>query len=426
VGDDEEGGAGLAPTLEEQVEDGCARRRVEIAGGLVGEDQLGLGGGGAGDGDALLLAARKLRRIMSEAMAEAYGLQLGGGGRKGIGLTGKLQRDRDIFVRGHRGKEVESLEDDADMTLAGAGEAVLIQRHEIGAGNADRARGGPLKAGKHRHQGGFAGAGGAEQRNAFAFRDFKADPAEDVDAGGRGAECQGDILGVDHVGAVHEEEGNPMRLRLPYGVLRLFVHLGLMMGIGSAAQAQERDVHILAFGDSLTAGYGLPLDQGFVPQLEDVLRRNGVRAHVINAGVSGNTTANGRARIKWTLDGLKVKPDLAIVALGANDMLRGYPPSQTREDLDFILDEFRKRDIKVLVAGMLAPPNLGTRYMAEYNSIFPDLARKYNAPLYPFFLAGVAGIPALNLPDRVHPNFQGIKRMVSGITPTVLKALGAG
>jgi acyl-CoA thioesterase-1 len=217
-----------------------------------------------------------------------------------------------------------------------------------------------------------------------------------------------------------------MGLRAAYGALRLFVYLALMMSMGSAAQAQERDVHILAFGDSLTAGYGLPLGQGFVPQLEDTLRRNGVRAHVINAGVSGNTAANGRARIKWTLDGLKVKPDLAIVALGANDMLRGYSPQQTREDLDFILAEFKKRDIPVLIAGMLAPPNLGQRYMSDYNRIFPDLARKYGAPLYPFFLAGVAGIPALNLPDRVHPNFQGIKRMVSGIAPTVLKALGAG
>ena len=215
-----------------------------------------------------------------------------------------------------------------------------------------------------------------------------------------------------------------MSFRLPYGVLRLIVYLGFVMA-GTAAQAQGRDVNILAFGDSLTAGYGLPPGQGFVPQLEDTLRRNGVRAHVINAGVSGNTAANGRARVRWTLDGLKVKPDLAIVALGANDMLRGYSPAQTREDLDFILNEFKKRDIPVLVAGMLAPPNLGSRYMNDYTSIFPDLARKYGAPLYPFFLAGVAGIPAFNLPDRVHPNFQGIKRMVSGIAPTVMKALAA-
>jgi acyl-CoA thioesterase-1 len=127
--------------------------------------------------------------------------------------------------------------------------------------------------------------------------------------------------------------------------------------------------------------------------------------------------------VRWTLDGLKRKPDLAIVALGANDMLRGMRPEQTREDLDFILAEFKRRGIPVVVAGMLAPPNLGRDYMTKFNAIFPDLARKYDAPLYPFFLAGVAGVPALNLPDRVHPNFQGVKRMVTGIAPTVLKAV---
>jgi acyl-CoA thioesterase-1 len=215
-----------------------------------------------------------------------------------------------------------------------------------------------------------------------------------------------------------------MSLRVAYGAVRRIVYAALLMiGLEGAAAAQAKDVHVLAFGDSLTAGYGLPRDQGFAPQLEDVLRRNGVRAFVTNAGVSGNTTANGRARVRWTLDGLKRKPDLAIVALGANDMLRGIRPEQTREDLDFILAEFKKRDIPVVVAGMLAPPNLGRDYMTKFNAIFPDLARKYDAPLYPFFLAGVAGVSELNLPDRVHPNFHGIKRMVSGIAPTVLTAI---
>jgi acyl-CoA thioesterase-1 len=214
-----------------------------------------------------------------------------------------------------------------------------------------------------------------------------------------------------------------MSLRFPYGALRRLVYALLLM-TASAASAEAKDVHVLAFGDSLTAGYGLPPGQGFAPQLEDMLRRNGVRAFVTNAGVSGNTAAQGRARLKWTLDGLKTKPDLAIVALGANDMLRGLPPRQTRADLDAIVTELKRRGIPVLIAGMLAAPNLGSRYMAEYNSIFPDLAREHEATLYPFFLAGVVGNPALALPDRVHPNFQGIKKMVSGITPTVLRALG--
>jgi acyl-CoA thioesterase-1 len=214
-----------------------------------------------------------------------------------------------------------------------------------------------------------------------------------------------------------------MSLRCPYGAARRLVYALLLM-IAAAAPAAAKDVHVLAFGDSLTAGYGLPPGQGFAPQLQAMLRRYGVRAFVTNAGVSGNTAAQGRARLGWTLGGLGEKPDLAIVALGANDMLRGLPPKQTRADLDAIVGELKRRGIPVLVAGMLASPNLGPRYRAEYDSIFPDIARDHGASLYPFFLAGVAGNPALALPDKVHPNFQGIKRMVSGITPTVLRALG--
>jgi acyl-CoA thioesterase-1 len=211
---------------------------------------------------------------------------------------------------------------------------------------------------------------------------------------------------------------------MPYGAARRLVHALLLIVAGIAAPAAARDVHILAFGDSLTAGYGLPPGQGFAPQLEAVLRRHGVRAFVTNGGVSGDTAAAGRARLRWTLDGMGRKPDLAIVALGANDMLRGFSPARTRADLDAILADLKRRGIKVLLAGMLAAPNLGPRYGRDYNAIFPELARRHGAAFYPFFLQGVAGDSRLALPDRVHPNFQGIKRMVSGIAPTVLRALG--
>jgi acyl-CoA thioesterase-1 len=216
-----------------------------------------------------------------------------------------------------------------------------------------------------------------------------------------------------------------MSLFRGYGLLSAIVHVALLMSALSAAPAaaQQRDSHILAFGDSLTAGYGLPNGQGFVPQLQDALRREGVRAFVSNGGVSGDTAGAARARLAWTLDGLRQRPDLAIVALGGNDMLRALPPRRTREDMEAIVAELRRRDIRVLIAGMIAAPNLGPQYGREFNAIFPDLARQHGAGLYPFFLANVAGDPRLNLPDRVHPNFQGIKRMVSGITPFVLRAL---
>jgi acyl-CoA thioesterase-1 len=221
-------------------------------------------------------------------------------------------------------------------------------------------------------------------------------------------------------------EKDPGMLRTRYGALRAFVYLVLTMMIGAAAPAAARDLHILALGDSLTAGYGLPRGQGFVPQLEASLRRNGIRAFVTDAGVSGDTAAAGRARLGWMLDGMERKPDLAIVALGANDMLRGLQPRQTRAELEAIMAELKRRGIRIVIAGMLAAPNLGPGYGAEFNRIYPDLARAYGASLYPFFLEGIAGDRRLNLADGLHPNFQGIKIMVRGILPTVVAATNQG
>lgn len=215
-----------------------------------------------------------------------------------------------------------------------------------------------------------------------------------------------------------------MGLRIPYGLATRFVHASLLVLLMAAAPAGAKEVRILAFGDSLTSGYGLPPGQGFVPQLQAMLRRNGVPAIVVNGGVSGDTAAAGRARLGWTLDGLRQKPDLVIVALGGNDMLRGLPPARTRAEIEAILVELKRRNIRVMLAGMLAAPNLGRTYGADYERIFPELARKYGATLYPFFLANVAGQRQLAQPDGIHPNFQGIKIMVSGVAPFVLRALG--
>jgi acyl-CoA thioesterase-1 len=189
-------------------------------------------------------------------------------------------------------------------------------------------------------------------------------------------------------------------------------------------QPQPRDAHILALGDSLTAGFGLPRRQGFVPQLQAYLRRQGIRAWIVNAGVSGDTAAQGRQRLAWTLNGLPQPPNLAIVALGANDMLRGLPPAETRAALNDILTELKRRQIDVLLAGMVAAPNLGEDYGAQFNRIYPDLARTHGAALQPFFLEGVAGDRSLNQQDGIHPNLAGVRKMVLAIAPAVIRALG--
>ncbi|CAN5383007.1 arylesterase [soil metagenome] len=176
---------------------------------------------------------------------------------------------------------------------------------------------------------------------------------------------------------------------------------------------------VVAFGDSLYAGYNLDTGQGFAPVLEKALIAKGVKARVVNAGVSGDTSAAGRERLAFTLDGLPRKPDLVIVGLGGNDMLRGLGPEQTRANLDAILSELKKRAIPAMLTGMLASPNMGPDYAKAFNPLYPDLAKSHGVPLYPFFLDGVIGHRDLQLSDGIHPNAKGVEIMVRKVAPLV-------
>jgi acyl-CoA thioesterase I len=173
---------------------------------------------------------------------------------------------------------------------------------------------------------------------------------------------------------------------------------------------------IVDFGDSLTAGYGLMPDEAFPVCLEAWLRRHGIAARVVNAGVSGDTTTDGLARLDWALAD---KPDLVILALGANDALRGIDPATVRDNLDKMIDKIAAAHAKVLLLGMLAPPNWGEAYDRAFNRIFPDLAHAHQVALYPFFLEGVAMKPDLNQPDGLHPNARGVAVLVGHIGPVV-------
>lgn len=180
---------------------------------------------------------------------------------------------------------------------------------------------------------------------------------------------------------------------------------------------------ILAFGDSLYAGYNLQPGEGYPPRLEAALNASGTPARVVNAGVSGDTTAAALQRLAFTLDNQPVKPALALVGLGGNDMLRGLPPEETRANLDAILTEFGNRKIPVVLTGMLAAPNLGADYTARFNPIWPDMAKKHKAGLVPFFLQPVLGNRDLMLGDNVHPNAKGVDKIVTATQEQVAKAL---
>ena len=206
-------------------------------------------------------------------------------------------------------------------------------------------------------------------------------------------------------------------------LVRLFLVTAMVPAMVSAlvpVMAHAETPRVLVLGDSLVAGYGLPPGQSLPDQLQRDLAASGIAVTVINAGVSGDTTAGGLARLDWSLAD---NPDAVIIVLGGNDMLRGLPPEGTAANLDAIIDRLRARNIEVLLTGMLAPRNLGPDYIAAFDAIYPALAGRYDIEFYPFFLDGVALDPALNLDDGLHPNRQGITEISRRMLPAVTRLL---
>ncbi len=197
--------------------------------------------------------------------------------------------------------------------------------------------------------------------------------------------------------------------------------LTLAMLFLAVLPAAAAPLSIVALGDSLTAGYGLAAGEDFATRLEAALVASGIDASVANAGVSGDTASAGAARVDWAVpDGAA----LVIVELGANDALRGIDPAVTRKALSDLLARLGARNLRALLVGMRAPPNMGEDYVRSFDAIYPDLAREHAVPLYPFFLDGVAGAANLNQPDGMHPTATGVEEIVRRILPVVIAALG--
>jgi acyl-CoA thioesterase-1 len=209
-----------------------------------------------------------------------------------------------------------------------------------------------------------------------------------------------------------------LKPKLPsYGHLRLLVQALVFAAVlASASHAAARTLRLVALGDSLTAGLGLSPGKAFPDRLEAALRAKGWDVKVINAGVSGDTAADGLARYEWAVP---PDEDALIIELGANDMLRGHSPGATKAALAAILDRARAAHLPALLTGMRAAPNLGADYGREFSAIYPALSKTYGVQLYPFFLDGVAGDPKLNQPDGLHPTAEGVEIIVQKILPSV-------
>lgn len=197
--------------------------------------------------------------------------------------------------------------------------------------------------------------------------------------------------------------------------------LVLMVALMAAGPVFAQPVKMVVLGDSLSAGLGLSGPAAFPARLQKALKDKGIEVDMINAGVSGDTASGGRDRLDWSIP---AGTEAVIVELGANDALRGTDPAVTRAALTDVVSRLKARRIAVMLCGMLAPPNYGQDYAARFNTIYPDLAKKFDVPLYPFFLAGVAADPKLNQADGIHPTAEGVDIIVANILPTVQAFLG--
>lgn len=208
----------------------------------------------------------------------------------------------------------------------------------------------------------------------------------------------------------------------PYGALRRTTNAALLLAaLFFPCQGHARTLRLLVLGDSLAAGYGLAQPDGFQARMQAALRAGGHEVTLVDGAVSGDTTAGGRARLDWAIgDGV----DAALVELGGNDGLRGIDPANTEANLAAILDALAAKRIPVLLSGMEAPPNLGADYGGAFRAVFARLGQRPGVLFDPFFLEGVAGDPALNQPDRIHPNPEGVRRGVARLLPKVVELLG--
>jgi acyl-CoA thioesterase-1 len=206
------------------------------------------------------------------------------------------------------------------------------------------------------------------------------------------------------------------RFKLFLSTIGLLLLLAAMPAMAVWAATADRPVKILALGTSLTQGYGLPPGTEFTVQLQAALKTAGIDAQIANAGVSGDTSADGLSRLAWSLAD---HPDAVILELGSNDMLRGIPPALTEKNLRAILDQLKKAHVPVLLTGMKAQRNLGPDYVKMFDAIYPRLAKEYGVLFYPFLLDGVALNPKLNQADGMHPNPAGVKIIVGRILPQV-------
>ena len=421
---------------ENEVDDRRAGFAVEIAGRLVRREDQRIGRERPRERHPLLLAPRKLGGVVGEPVGEAHGGKLGLGPRESVGFSGQLQRNCHIFKRRHGRDQLERLKHDPYVFATKTRYRIFRERPEVASVDSDGAPVGTLESGEDHEQRRLARAGGAQETDRLALGYAQADAFEDVDPRGACAQRKVDPgefddwtthegLNPEEVETLYDAPHKTLRAFSPYRLfgrwLQIVTVLAGAIAAGVAA-AQAAPLRILAFGDSLTAGAGLAAEDSLPAQLKRRLLANGWDVEVVNAGVSGDTSAMGLARLDYTLSSGPI--DLAIVELGANDMLLGLDTKQARANLDQIVTTLKEKGATVMLVAMVSSENYGQAYKKDFDSIYPDLARKHGITMIPFFMEGVWGHPNMVI-DGVHPNPAGVAKIIGKIAPQIEKTLAS-
>ena len=417
MGHEDECGAGRGIEFEEHVDDGAACFVVEVAGRLVGEEDFRAVDKSAGQGNALLLAAGELVRIVAGAVGQADPGEVVEGGGLRTADPAQLERHEDVLQGGERGEKLEALENETGGGIAQRGQAVLVQVAEVMSVQNDAAGGRTVQAGAESEQGGFATARGSDDGAGSTRGKVEGDVGQD------GERVPGGRVGLAQ--SVDRENGHG-HFGLGTGPFRglLGVHMrgilyALFCGAVVATAAAGEPGRVVILGDSITSGYNLNPEEAYPALLQEKIKAAGLDYAVVNAGLSGDTMAGGLRRIDWVLG--EGAADVLVIALGGNDGLRGLPVAQVEENLAAIMVKARAANpaVKIMVAGMQMPGSMGRDYTESFAAVFGRAAQAHGAVLLPFLLERVAGDPGMNQPDLIHPTAEGQRRIAETVWPVL-------
>jgi len=417
VGHEDERGARRGIEFEEHVDDGAACFVVEVAGRFVGEEDFRAVDKGAGQSDALLFAAGELVRVVAGAVGQADPGEVVEGGGLRTADPAQLKRHEDVLQGGERGEKLEALENETGGGIAQRGQTVLVQVAEVMSVQNDAAGGRTVQPGAESEQGGFTTARGSDDGAGSTRGKVEGDVGQDGErvAGGRVGLAQS-VDGEDGRGHFGLGRG-PFRGLL--GVHMRGILYALLCGAVVATAAAGEPGRVVILGDSITSGYNLNPEEAYPALLQEKIKAAGLDYAVVNAGLSGDTTAGGLRRVDWALG--EGAADVMVIALGGNDGLRGLPVAQVEENLAAIMAKARAANpaVKIIVAGMQMPGSMGQDYTESFAAVFGRAAQAHGAVLLPFLLEAVAGDPRMNQPDLIHPTAEGQRRIAETVWPVL-------